>query len=89
LHRCDVPACVRPDHLFLGTLSDNRHDAVAKERQARGSRQHLAKLTESQVAVMRIAPRRRGDLQHWATRYGISMSTVKKILDRETWRHVQ
>lgn len=23
LHRCDVPACVRPDHLFLGTQREN------------------------------------------------------------------
>lgn len=32
MHRCDVPACVNPDHLELGTQRDNIHDAIAKGR---------------------------------------------------------
>jgi hypothetical protein len=38
LHRCDNRACVRPDHLFLGTNLDNVKDMVSKGRQARGER---------------------------------------------------
>ena len=37
LHRCDVPNCVNPDHLFLGTQADNINDMYAKRRR-RGPR---------------------------------------------------
>ena len=31
-HTCDVPACVNPDHLFVGTRSANMQDASRKGR---------------------------------------------------------
>src|SRR5262245_25950328 len=36
-HRCDTPACVRPDHLFLGSQTQNMEDMRSKGR-ARGGR---------------------------------------------------
>lgn len=35
LHRCDVRQCVNPEHLFLGTQSDNMKDMAAKGRAQR------------------------------------------------------
>lgn len=31
-HRCDNPACINPEHLFIGTSRDNKLDSVRKGR---------------------------------------------------------
>lgn len=32
LHKCDTPACINVDHLFLGSARDNTKDMVKKNR---------------------------------------------------------
>jgi hypothetical protein len=35
-HRCDNPACVRVDHLYVGTQADNLADMFSKRRDRNG-----------------------------------------------------
>lgn len=53
LHHCDVPLCVNPAHLFLGTVQDNKRDEVAKGRQLRGTAHPSSKCDPETVRRVR------------------------------------
>lgn len=90
LHTCDTPACVRFEHLFLGTTQDNTADRQSKGRQARGERQHLAKLTASDVRQARARYASGGEtVLSLARSYGVSTSSMWAALTHRSWRHVE
>lgn len=95
-HHCDTPRCVRPDHLFLGTSKDNKHDCVAKGRHASGERHPQAILTSTDAAEIRrlFSDGRtgRGRGQHGtftqrelASRFGVKRATIANIVDNRAW----
>lgn len=89
-HRCDVPYCVNPGHLFLGTVADNNADMRAKGRasggSAKGSTAKSAKLTEDMVREIRA--KEKASLTKESRKYGVSKCTIWRILRGETWTHV-
>ena len=84
-HVCDNTLCVNPAHLFLGTHSDNVRDMVEKDRQAKGEKLGMSKLTESDVIAIRADSRAERVI---AADYPINRSTVGAVRRREIWRHL-
>lgn len=86
LHRCDNPACINPEHLFLGTHADNMADKSQKERQARGEGNGIAKLSEADVLAIRQAG---GVTQRALAReYGVNQAQIWRIQNRKQWKHL-
>lgn len=85
LHKCDNPACVNPEHLFLGTQSDNINDCVAKGRFNRpfGEVHPRAKLTKNQVEEIRKSKISQRKL---AQQYEVSRWAIQSILHGRSWR---
>lgn len=88
-HHCDTPHCVRPDHLFLGTHSDNMRDKAMKGRapgrDQRGSINASAKLTDANVYAIRADRRPQAEI---ARDYKVTQSMISKIHTRSSWSHL-
>ena len=86
-HKCDVPSCVNPHHLFLGTNLDNIADSVMKGRRCHGPKHHKTKLTADLVREIR---RRwmagEGTQSGMAREYGVRQNAVREIVIGNVWR---
>lgn len=87
-HHCDVPACVNPDHLFLGRDRDNVADRDAKGRQAKGESIGISRLDAEAVRAMRRMLESGEPPTRVAARFGVHRSTVRGVRDRLTWAWV-
>ena len=93
-HHCDNPACVNPDHLFLGTPKDNMHDMIAKNRQVRtvppifhDENHPKSKLTWTQVNVMRsLYATGNYSVTELALKFGTTKSNAHLIIKWRAWR---
>jgi hypothetical protein len=79
-HACDVPLCVNPTHLFVGTQAENMDDARAKGRLIDGL--GARKLSDAAYRDILETPRRHGTGVALAHRYGVSKVTISRIRHR-------
>lgn len=91
MHSCDNPSCVNPDHLSVGTHSQNTKDAFARGLATSvpphkfGESHGAAKLKESDVYEIRASKESSTIL---VARYGVSKSAINRIRQRVTWSHL-
>lgn len=94
LHRCDNPACCNVDHLFLGTRADNNRDMREKGRDRQGSlfqngeAHPRSKLTSDAVRAIRKRYGTGTTLAELAGEYGVTESTVSRVVRHEIWKEV-
>jgi len=104
LHKCDVPNCVNPSHLWLGTNAENTLDRTRKRRSAswdrngsrtkpenlvRGIDQWCCKSCPEEVSAIRERYKYRSyTMCRLSAEFGLKVSTINKILKMVTWKHV-
>lgn len=81
MHMCNNTSCVNPDHLELGTHSENIRNAYRDGL----FKMPKTKLTREQVLAIRADSRQQKEI---ALEYGIDNSVVSRIKNNKSWTHV-
>lgn len=88
-HKCDVRACINPDHIFFGSDADNHADMCAKGRYRNGvtlgEKHPHSKLNAALVRAIRMDTRRHADI---AADLGVTKGAIQSVKAGNTWRHV-
>jgi hypothetical protein len=92
-HHCDNPACINPNHLFIGTNYDNVKDAMNKGRK-RGGHKNLGEDNgQSKMTVEKIKKMRKlygkFSAQKLSEMFGISQSQINDIKRGKFWNWVK
>lgn len=91
LHNCDNPSCVNPDHLRVGTQTENMRDMDMRGRRVntpqRGERHGCSKLTADNVNSIRLRHSSPKDTATLALEFGVSTSAVRRIISGKNWKH--
>lgn len=88
-HTCDNPPCVRPKHLYSGTHRQNTDDAMIRSRYQVGAARYNALLTPKLIRkIRRLRNSKRLSYDHLASLFHMSQTTMRRVVQRKTWRHV-
>lgn len=89
-HICDNPPCVNPEHLTIGTVTDNNRDRDRRGRGAdrKGEKHPLSKLTAEDVLEIRKLNLLGRTHKELAEEFKIGRGQIGKIVRRENWSHI-
>ena len=87
-HTCDNRLCVNPDHLFLGTASDNAKDKADKGRSVKGESNHHAKLKEHEVLEIKKLLKEGYKHREIAEVFNVSRMAISDINNSRSWKHL-
>lgn len=89
LHRCDNGICVNPDHLFLGTHTDNMRDRQEKHRweppRLVGELNPCAKLSLGKAEEMRTLYRLGMLQREIGNKFGVTQGAVSEVIHKKRW----
>jgi hypothetical protein len=89
MHTCDVPACVNPAHLRIGSQAENVRDSASKGRHQNpvlfGEQHPGSKLSWADVVAMREAYSEGISIYRLAKQYQVAWATAKEAVTGVTW----
>jgi len=84
-HKCDNTGCINPEHLELGTVSENNKDLAIRFRASQGEEHKDSKLKEYQVVEIFKSKLPSTKLSKI---YNVSHQSISNIRNNVTWKKI-
>jgi len=94
-HSCDNRQCINPEHLHLGSSTDNMNEAWDRNRfEGRalppcGEANPCSKLTAKAVKEILNSKWEKGDRLRLARKFGVTPTAIYLVRSRQNWKHAQ
>ena len=93
LHKCNNSLCCNPNHLYLGTLSDNSQDSIKAGTHVwsngKGEKHPHSKLKDCDVLeIRRLYATGKIKTGTLAKMFLVSRSQIRRIIIRSKWKHI-
>lgn len=90
-HSCDTPACVNPNHLWIGNAAANMWDMENKQRgnHPSGERHYRSKFTLNEIKKIRAMYRLGFKQKDIGKRFGVSQSHISHIVNEDIWKEAE
>lgn len=90
-HKCDVPHCVNPGHLYLGDAKTNAQDMAQRGRadsaKRKGQAHPMHKLCENDIEAIKNRYAAGETQLSIAKDYPVSDVTISRVVRSENWKH--
>lgn len=89
-HKCDIPHCINPKHLVVGSHADNVCDAYERHRYPtrKGIGNGNSKLSEAMIFQIKRLVELGFTYPYVANEYGVTSGTIGHIIRGLTWKHL-
>jgi len=84
-HKCHVPSCVNPNHLYLGTQQQNIKDMWFANR---GPKRNCENNGNAKLSIEQVQEIRNSNLEtkYLADKFSVERTTIQRIRSGKRWR---
>jgi len=87
-HKCSIPTCNNPDHIYLGNHALNSQDMVDADRQAKGEHNGNSRYTKEIVLKARELRETGMSYAKIGLELNVHKSSIERFIKRKIWKHI-
>jgi hypothetical protein len=90
LHTCDIPLCVNPDHLWIGSNYEYQKDMIEKGRDKKsyGETCALSRFKTEEIIEIRKMRAEGFLFREIAEKFKTSTGNISSIVQKQSWKHI-